>query len=251
MFPLDRQLLHLINGLAGSHQALFEGLLLLCGALPLVACVAVLLALWWTDPEGPAAAGPVLAAGLAPRREGLLASRRRCVMLALAVGASFICTRLIAFATRFPRPLGREELAVPMEADRWAALVDGMTGFGAFPSDHAALFFALAVGLFSWGARAGMAGLALAVLFSTARVAVGFHYPSDMVAGALLGGGLAGLAMSQAGRAAYALDGVVGLFARRPAVMYPLLFVVALDFTQHFRLVFKTIFYFLFTLLGG
>jgi undecaprenyl-diphosphatase len=126
-----------------------------------------------------------------------------------------------------------------------------MTGFGAFPSDHAALFFAVAAGLFAWSWRLGLAGLLVAGALSLARIAVGFHYPSDMVAGALLGGALGGLAAGQAQRAAVLLDGVVALFRRRPALMYPVLFVVALDFTQHFRLVFRAVFYFLFALLGG
>jgi undecaprenyl-diphosphatase len=126
-----------------------------------------------------------------------------------------------------------------------------MTGFGAFPSDHAALFFALAVGLFAWSRRAGLSGLLLASVFSVARVVVGFHYPSDMVAGAAMGAALAGGAMLMARGPQPVLDGVVQLFVRRPAIMYPLLFVVALDFTQHFRLVFRAIFYFLFGLLGG
>ena len=45
MNSLDRQLLLWANGLVGDSTALFQGALLLCGALPLVACVAVLLAL--------------------------------------------------------------------------------------------------------------------------------------------------------------------------------------------------------------
>ena len=46
-------------------------------------------------------------------------------------------------------------------------------------------------------------------------------------------------------------DWIAELFERRPAAMYPLLFVAALDFTQHFRLVLKSTFYFVLTLLGG
>jgi undecaprenyl-diphosphatase len=249
---LDRQLLLLINGLVGSSPTLFELCLLFCGALPLIGCVAVMLALWWTDPEGGAGeTAPVLAIGEAPERVGRRVSRRRCVALAAAVAAAFICTRLIAFATDFPRPLGREALAVPIEAERWEHLVSGMTGFGAFPSDHAALFFALAVGLFAWSRILGGVGVAVAVFLSVIRIAVGFHYPSDMAAGALLGGLAGGLALLAASRPGRILDGVVELSDRHPAIFYPLLFVVALDFTQHFRLVFRAVFFFLLSLLGG
>jgi membrane-associated phospholipid phosphatase len=255
--PLDRQLLALVNGIAGGSKALFEICLLFCGELPLALCVAVLLSLWWSDPErgGGMATGPVLPGGNAPRSVGLAVSRRRCAALACAVAASFVVTRLIAFATNWPRPLGREQLIVPIEPERWRYLVEGMTGFGAFPSDHAALFFALATGLFAWSAAAGAIGLAAAALFCLCRVAVGFHYPSDMLVGGAIGAGFAAGSLRLArGPLAAPLDRIVGWFDRRPAVAYPLLFLVALDFTQHFRLVMGGVFKVVFTLrslLGG
>ena len=66
-----------------------------------------------------------------------------------------------------------------------------------------------------------------------------------------IGTGTGTLALMAAARPGKALDGAVALFDRHPALMYPLLFVVALDFTQHFRLVFKTVFFFLLSLLGA
>lgn len=56
-----------------------------------------------------------------------------------------------------------------------------------FPSDHATAAFALAVALLLRHRRAGVVAVALAVLVSVARVAVGTHYPGDVVAGAALG----------------------------------------------------------------
>jgi undecaprenyl-diphosphatase len=223
----------------------------MCGAAPLVLVVTVMLALWWSDPEGERPGGPLLPGSLSGKADGAGVARRRCVALAMAVGAAFVLTRLIAFAVDLPRPLGRESLQVPLEAGRWEDLVTGMTGFGAFPSDHAALFLAVATGMFGWGRRLGMTGLAVALLFSTARVAVGFHYPSDMVAGAAIGAGMGALALVLGRQSHLLLDGIVTLFLRHPALMYPLLFVCALDFTQHFRLVFSGVFYLLFRLLGG
>ena len=169
MNELDRQLAVAVNALFGSSSLLFETTLFLCGSLPLVACVAVLLALWWTDPEGPVrSAVPLLGGEAVATRPGLLLSRRRCAALALCTAGAFVCTRLIAFGTDMPRPLAQESLVVPIEAGRWGDLVRGMTGFGAFPSDHAALFFTLAVGLFGWRRSWGWAGLAVAGFLSVA-----------------------------------------------------------------------------------
>ncbi|MFQ5719505.1 MAG: phosphatase PAP2 family protein [Acidobacteriota bacterium] len=250
MTELDRHLALAINGAIGASPSAFEVALLMAGAVPLVGCVTVMLFLWWTDLEGHAGQRmPVLGEGPAPDRPGLRLSRRRCVSLATCTAAAFVCTRLIAFGTEWPRPLARESLVVPIDATRWNHLVDGMTGFGAFPSDHAALFFALAVGLFAWRLSWGLIGLGSAGVLSMLRVGLGFHYPSDMVAGALIGA-FFGMIATRLARRPGLFDGVVAAFDRHPAILYPLLFVVALDFTQHFRLVFKSVFFVVLTFLG-
>ncbi|MFQ5669550.1 MAG: phosphatase PAP2 family protein [Acidobacteriota bacterium] len=252
MNGLDLHLLELCNHALASSRGLFEMALLLCGPLPLVGCVVVLLALWWTDLEGGRSwRGRLLAGGAAPESPGLRISRRRCVSVAQGVAAAFIGARLVAYAVDGSRPLVQESLRIPIEKEQWDGIVGGMLGFGAFPSDHAALFFALAVGLFAWGARLGWAGLVGAACLSFVRIGVGFHYPSDMLAGALMGAG-AGLAAWQVERRpARLLDRVVDGAERHPAIFYPSLFVVALDFTQHFKLVFRGVFFFLLGLLGG
>jgi len=56
-----------------------------------------------------------------------------------------------------------------------------------FPSDHATAAFAIAVALLLRHRRAGILALAMAAVLSLARVAVGTHYPSDVLAGAALG----------------------------------------------------------------
>jgi undecaprenyl-diphosphatase len=56
-----------------------------------------------------------------------------------------------------------------------------------FPSDHATAAFAIAVSIWLRNRKAGWVALAMAAVISVARVAVGVHYPGDVVAGALLG----------------------------------------------------------------
>jgi undecaprenyl-diphosphatase len=57
-----------------------------------------------------------------------------------------------------------------------------------FPSGHAAGSFAFAAFVFAVHRRAGLAFAGLAILVALSRVALGVHYPSDVVAGAFLGG---------------------------------------------------------------
>ena len=251
MRGLDGGLFHLLHDPVARSPALFEAALGLCGGLPLAATVAVLLALWWTDLEGGGEARGVLGGGPPPERPGLVASRGQVTALATAVVLSFIVTRLVAFASDRRRPLEVEALQVPIEAERWGFIRDAMTGFGAFPSDHAALFFALAAGLFSWGPASGWIGLVLAGTICAARVAVGFHYPLDMAVGGIIGAALARLMLAWQARAPASFAVPARIAVRHPAWFYPAIFVVALDFTHHFRLVMKTVFAVTGALVGG
>ncbi|HEX6493926.1 MAG TPA: phosphatase PAP2 family protein [Acidobacteriaceae bacterium] len=56
-----------------------------------------------------------------------------------------------------------------------------------FPSDHAALYFALAATIFTVNRKIGYYAFGLAVLLDVIRIYLGFHYLSDVIGGAALG----------------------------------------------------------------
>lgn len=56
----------------------------------------------------------------------------------------------------------------------------------AFPSGHAAFFFALGIAVYSLDRRLGQWLIAGAALISAARVMAGVHWPSDILAGLVL-----------------------------------------------------------------
>lgn len=62
---------------------------------------------------------------------------------------------------------------------------------GSFPSGHAAFFFALALTVFYFNKLWGWRFLAMAMVISLARIFVGVHWPSDILAGAIIGLGSA------------------------------------------------------------
>ncbi len=109
--------------------------------------------------------------------------------LLLPAAACYLATLLVQVVIRRPRPN-----ALPHGFKLWINTYS-------FPSAHAAMSFAGAV-LLSAAAASLWSGLWILVLIATlglalkiavSRIIVGVHYPSDVIAGALLGGALATL----------------------------------------------------------
>lgn len=68
----------------------------------------------------------------------------------------------------------------------------GLIDWSSFPSDHAAVFFSLAMSIFFVWRMAGIVALSYVFLFiCMPRLYLGFHYPTDIVGGAVIGIGLA------------------------------------------------------------
>ena len=104
------------------------------------------------------------------------AQRRWALMLFLSIAALAAVVLAVKFAFRRRRPEGE-----------WGSLYR-LTDPHSFPSGHAARAFLLAALVAAWG-PAWLAPLLLiwAPLVALARVAMGLHYVSDIVGGALLG----------------------------------------------------------------
>ena len=56
-----------------------------------------------------------------------------------------------------------------------------------FPSDHASAAYAIAIAILLRHRKAGILALILATLVAVSRVALGTHYPTDVLGGAALG----------------------------------------------------------------
>ena len=109
---------------------------------------------------------------------------RLCVVflvLALALGDAFVCNMLKKTLAR-PRPcLGLEGVVLRI----------GCTETGSMPSSHAANWFGAAMVALIYYRRSAWFMLPMAGLVACSRVYNGVHYPSDILAGALLGAGYA------------------------------------------------------------
>jgi len=76
------------------------------------------------------------------------------------------------------------------------ANTQGLQNWSSFPSDHAMLFFALATGVFFMSRRAGvLAYLWVAAAVCFPRLYLGYHWFTDILAGAVLGVGFASISL--------------------------------------------------------
>lgn len=111
---------------------------------------------------------------------------RRYTLLAMALSTSVAIFIGIVLAQVLPfkdRPRADPEVAGDSVAqtpffEEWSSM----------PSDHAVMFFALATGFFLVSRKAGVVALLhAAIIVCLPRVLIGFHYVSDIMAGALIG----------------------------------------------------------------
>ncbi len=139
-------------------------------------------------------------------------------------GGELVASRQLAY---------RPPLAGDMEA-RSSALRRGQiipNDMASFPSDHAALFIALAAGIFLASRWAGLFALAWAIIVTLgSRMAVGMHSPFDILAG-----GAFGVAILLACRLAFGmgdrrlLRSVLAWVGRHEALAAALLFISVLE----------------------
>lgn len=118
--------------------------------------------------------------GFLPRLRGARARNIRLVAHAAASAliAYYLFTDLIRFFFNRPRPF--EALSDVVQ------LVPHAAG-GSFPSGHAALSFAVAAAVLVYYPKTSIFFFLAAFSIGVARVAAGVHWPSDVIAGAIVG----------------------------------------------------------------
>jgi len=102
----------------------------------------------------------------------------------IAAGSAFLATLIARFGfvspLRFSRPVPRPFLTHPIKS---LFVITAPS----FPSGHSAFFFALAASVFFYSAGLGIIFFLATALMTAGRVAAGVHYPSDILAGMVIG----------------------------------------------------------------
>lgn len=161
MVPVDYQLERWVNASAGVNSAL-DAVMVALAAGAEVGFIA-LVAAWF-----------VVGVVRRQRNEWLAA-----MFALLASGLALVVNVAISHAWYRPRPF--------VDHPRTVHVLLGHVRDASFPSDHVAAALAISIVLLSAHRRLGIVAIVVAVLVGYARVYVGDHYPTDVLAGALVG----------------------------------------------------------------
>ena len=131
---------------------------------------------------------------------------------------------VLALASPFRlRPLHEESLAfiIPYGIEKTS-----LEGWSSFPSDHASLFFALSTGLLFISRKIGTFALAYTALFiGLPRIYLGLHYPTDIIAGAVIGMTVAALGNIYLVRSK-SIKSITNWALSKPHFFYPMFFIL-------------------------
>ncbi|MBL7142459.1 MAG: phosphatase PAP2 family protein [Candidatus Pacebacteria bacterium] len=159
----DLKIFEAINGLANQSKIIDALGIFLADYLPYLLILLLLSFLFW------------------PKRDRI---KNRAMVLVSIIGAliaKFVVKETILLFYACPRPY------VDLPLTNKLISANPAENLESFPSGHAILFFALSAVIYSFNKKLGIFFLICSTLMGIARIFVGVHWPSDILAGAVLG----------------------------------------------------------------
>jgi undecaprenyl-diphosphatase len=225
--PFDLRIEHWLNHFVG-YCPRFDKAVLYCDSTNLTTSAAIVFLVWLAVFDA--------------RRPGQLRNRHEMVFAsAFFAMLAALAARVIAFVLPFrARPIATPTLAFNPPAGGSMALIR----WSAFPSDHAAFLFGLAVSLLMVSRRIGWVAVSWTLIFVCfARLYLGVHWPTDILAGAAIGVTFVQLARVPSVRA-FTRRNIENLYQRRPALFLAIFFLWSYEATFLFEDVRRALFFF-------
>ncbi len=159
----DLKIFEAINGLA-NHSKILDALgIFLAEYLPYLLILLLLSFLFW------------------PKKDRIKNRAMVLVSIIAALIAKFVVKEIILLFYTCPRPY------VDLPLTHKLISASPAQNLESFPSGHTILFFALSTVIYSFNKKLGIFFFICSTLMGTARIFVGVHWPSDILAGAVLG----------------------------------------------------------------
>ncbi len=215
-----------LNDFIAQSERLFFWALFLSDRVPWVLSSLTLVALWFARRQ----AGEQVQEF--HDRDPVYRQRIRVFSVGLGALLAFIVARPMAYYWNRPRPFLVMPIKAPIDPQIWAEIMRVLGSDGAFPSDHTAFWGAITAGVFLTSPWWGIVALIATTFFAAVRVALGYHYPTDMIAGFFIGTFCVLLVYGFRHKLRWLFDPWLLLFNHQPAWAYALSLMVLLDITQ-------------------
>jgi undecaprenyl-diphosphatase len=160
-------------------------------------------------------------------------NREYIIATLLSCFVAMILARALALALPFrSRPIHEENLSFLLPYGIAPTILEG---WSSFPSDHATLFFSLSAGIVFISRKIGVFALSYTTLFiASPRIYLGLHYPTDIIAGAIIGMTVTLLGNMYL-RKVISLQKIVNWSHSKPNLFYPLFFLLTYQIADMFE----------------
>jgi membrane-associated phospholipid phosphatase len=161
--------------------------------------------------------------------------RTRLLLAFVAFFPTYGLARLVQHLGHRMRPMIDQQLKPLGDAGIYNSIRDQMSHWGSFPSDHSALLSIATLVAFMVGRRTGFVALILSLYSCLFRIGYGYHWPSDIAGGIILGTAFCLLGLRFQRRLRPAFGRVFSFVDRRPGISAVIGTIIVTEFSGGFR----------------